>query len=48
LRVNSSFRKPPISEATPSLVFSATLPTKPSHTTISVVPLKMSLPSTLP
>jgi hypothetical protein len=37
-----------ISEATPSEVFSATLPTKPSQTTTSTVPLKMSLPSTLP
>ena len=39
---------PPIIEASPSLVFNATLPTKPSHTTMSVVPLKMSFPSTLP
>jgi hypothetical protein len=35
-------------DARPSAVFSATLPTKPSQTTMSVVPLKMSLPSTLP
>ena len=34
--------------ARPSLLLSATLPTKPSQTTMSVVPLKMSLPSTLP
>ena len=37
-----------IMPARPSAVFSATLPTKPSQTTRSVVPLKMSLPSTLP
>ena len=38
----------PIALATPSLVFSTTFPVKPSQTTISVVPLKISLPSTLP
>ena len=34
--------------ARPSLLLSATLPTKPSQTTRSTTPLKMSLPSTLP
>ena len=47
-RVNSSLIRLPIILASPSELLSATLPTKPSHTTISVVPLKMSLPSTLP
>jgi len=32
----------------PSLVLSATLPTKPSQTITSALPLKMSRPSTLP
>ncbi|MNR32240.1 hypothetical protein D3C85_1498050 [compost metagenome] len=48
LRLNSCLSPLLIIEATPSLVLSATLPTKPSQTTISTVPLKMSLPSTLP
>ncbi|MDT4870369.1 hypothetical protein FQZ97_1054450 [compost metagenome] len=48
LRENSSLMKPASMVATPSLALRATLPTKPSHTTISVVPLKMSFPSTFP
>ena len=38
----------PIVSATPSAVLSKILPTKPSQTTTSTVPLKISLPSTLP
>ena len=34
--------------ATPSAVLSKILPTKPSQTTTSTVPLKISLPSTFP
>ena len=48
VRVNSSLTKPPSICASPSEVFSATLPTNPSQTTTSAVPLKMSSPSTLP
>ena len=48
LRLNSSRMKPAIICARPSEAFNATLPTKPSQTTTSTVPLKMSLPSTLP
>ncbi len=47
-RLNSWRSKPVSMAAAPSAVFRATLPTKPSQTTMSVVPLKMSLPSTLP
>ncbi len=46
--MNSSRMKPLSIRASPSDVFSTTLPTKPSQTTTSVVPSKMSLPSTLP
>ncbi|MCY1313808.1 hypothetical protein D9M70_643660 [compost metagenome] len=42
--VNTSLTK----RAMPSMAFRVTLPTKPSHTTRSTVPLKISLPSTLP
>ena len=48
LRENSKRRKSTIMVARPSLALSATLPTKPSHTTMSALPLKISLPSTLP
>ena len=45
---NSWRRKPTIIVATPSEALRTELPTKPSQTTTSVVPLKMSSPSTLP
>ncbi|CFO11356.1 Uncharacterised protein [Bordetella pertussis] len=48
LRLNSSRMTLDNILASPSTDFSTTLPTKPSQTTTSTVPLKMSLPSTLP
>ena len=48
LRVNSCLMSLDSIDAKPSAVFNATLPTKPSQTTMSVVALKMSFPSTLP
>jgi hypothetical protein len=46
LRVNSSRITLPLKRARPSIVFSATLPVKPSVTTTSTSPEKMTLPST--
>ena len=47
-RLNSVRIMPVIIFASPSLAFKTILPTKPSQTTISTVPLKISLPSTFP
>ena len=48
LRVNSSRRVSVINRAAPSMVFSATLPVKPSVTTTSTLSEKISCPSTKP
>ena len=46
--VRASLSKAEMNRATPSAVFRAMLPVKPSVTTTSTVPLAMSVPSTKP